>query len=495
MSNYLHGAYGQIQTAGTKVAARARNAFVYVGTAPVHLVAGGADNVNKPVLVSSIAEAKRLFGYSDDFASYTLCEAMKAHLENKGVGPLVLINVLDPKTHKASTDGTKSATPESGRVVLTDAESVYLDSLAVKAGSTAKVLGTDYTVSYNQDKKTVTITEMSSGALGTEELTITWTAVDPGKVEASDVAGSTDGAGLNKGCYAMKSVYQETGYIPSFLLAPGFSGLPAVHAAMQANASKVNGHWDAYIMADIPLVDASSQPVTLANAATWKNTNGYDKDNEKVFFPMAQGVDGRKYHLSVLAAANLQELLIDQDGIPYKSPSNTECALIENLYLGEGSKGRVYDDTLINEELNKNGITSAAYVGGRWVIWGCHSASYKYDADEQLSVFDTNRMMLCYLSNDFQHRRSRDVDKPMTANGLKTIVSEEQARLDALVKIGALIYGVAHIDAQGLAQSDVMRGDYAFTFDVTTTPLAKSLTAMVNWTDEGFVTYFASFDQ
>ena len=248
-------------------------------------------------------------------------------------------------------------------------------------------------------------------------------------------------------------------------------------------------------MADIPLVDASSQPVTLANAATWKNTNGYDKDNEKVFFPMAQGVDGRKYHLSVLAAANLQELLIDQDGIPYKSPSNTECALIENLYLGEGSKGRVYDDTLINEELNKNGITSAAYVGGRWVIWGCHSASYKYDADEQLSVFDTNRMMLCYLSNDFQHRRSRDVDKPMTANGLKTIVSEEQARLDALVKIGALIYGVAHIDAEGLAQSDVMRGDYAFTFDVTTTPLAKSLTAMVNWTDEGFVTYFASFDQ
>mgnify|MGYP004482452631 FL=1 len=297
MSNYLHGAYGQIQAAGTKVAAKARNAFVYVGTAPVHLVAGGADNVNKPVLVSSIAEAKKLFGYSDDFASYTLCEAMKVHLESKGVGPLVLINVLDPETHKSSTGGTKSATPENGRVVLTDAESVYLDSLAVKAGSTAKVPGTDYTVSYNQAKKTVTITEMSSGALGTTELTITWSAVDPSKVEASDVAGSTDGAGLNKGCYAMKSVYQETGYIPSFLLAPGFSGLPTVHAAMQANASKVNGHWDAYIMADIPLVDASSQAVTLANAATWKNTNGYDKDNEKVFFPMAQGVDGKKYHL------------------------------------------------------------------------------------------------------------------------------------------------------------------------------------------------------
>ena len=35
-----------------------------------------------------------------------------------------------------------------------------------------------------------------------------------------------------------------------------------------------------------------------------------------------------------------------------------------------------------------------------------------------------------------------------------------------------------------------MRGDWTFAFEVTTTPLAKSLTALVNWTDEGFITYF-----
>jgi len=38
--------------------------------------------------------------------------------------------------------------------------------------------------------------------------------------------------------------------------------------------------------------------------------------------------------------------------------------------------------------------------------------------------------------------------------------------------------------------SDMMRGDWTFAFEVTTTPLAKSLTALVNWTDEGFITYF-----
>ncbi len=99
-------------------------------------------------------------------------------------------------------------------------------------------------------------------------------------------------------------------------------------------------------------------------------------------------------------------------------------------------------------------------------------------------------MMLFYISNDFQHRRTRNVDKPMTSNDIKTIVAEEQTRLDALVKVGALTYGAVHINADEAAKSDVMNGDFSFAFNVTTTPLAKSLTAIVNWTDDGFVTYF-----
>ena len=106
MADYLHGAYGQIQAVGTKVAIKSQNAIVYVGTAPVHTVAGGAANVNRPILVTNIAEARKHFGYSDEWDKYTLCEAMHAHLENKAVGPLVLINVLDPATHKAAEAGT-----------------------------------------------------------------------------------------------------------------------------------------------------------------------------------------------------------------------------------------------------------------------------------------------------------------------------------------------------------------------------------------------------
>lgn len=416
---------------------------------------------------------------------------MRVHLENKGVGPLVFINVLNPATHKASESGNVSKTPENGRVTIPAAQDIILDSVVVKSGNTAKVKGTDYAIAYNVEKKTITISELTAGALGTSALTITYNTIDASAVTTADVIGASDGLGLNTGIFAIKNVYQLTGYIPAYLAAPGFSSVPAVHAAMYQNSVKVNGHWDVYMFVDLPIVNGET-PLTLDTAKTYKNGNGYTKENETVFFPLAQGTDGKIYHLSVLAAANFQELLLAQDGIPYKTASNTDCSLIENLYLGASNTGRVYDDSIINEKLNKNGIASAAYVGGRWAIWGCHSADYDQDNGDQINVAETNRMMLYYISNDFQHRRTPDVDKPMTANDLQTIIAEEQTRVDALLNIGALTRGVVTLNADAQAKSDIMNGDYSFLFDITTTPLAKSLTAIVNWTDEGFVTYFES---
>lgn len=491
MADYKHGAYGVIQAVGSRVADESQGAIVYVGTAPVHNVEGGANNVNKPIVVNNIAEARKYFGYSDEWDKYTLCEAMHVHLENKGVGPLVFINVLNPATHKASDAGTVSKTPENGRVTIPAAQDIILDSVVVKSDNTTKIKGTDYAIAYNIEKKTITISELTAGALGTSALTITYNTVDASAVTAADVIGTSDGLGLNTGIFAIKNVYQLTGYIPAYLAAPGFSSVPAVHAAMYQNSVKVNGHWDVYMFVDLPIMN-SETPLTLDTAKTYKNGNGYTKENETVFFPLAQGTDGKIYHLSVLAAANFQELLLAQDGIPYKTASNTDCSLIENLYLGASNTGRVYDDSIINEKLNKNGIASAAYVGGRWAIWGCHSADYDQENGDQINVAETNRMMLYYISNDFQHRRTPDVDKPMTANDLQTIIAEEQTRVDALLNIGALTRGVVTLNADAQAKSDIMNGDYSFLFDITTTPLAKSLTAIVNWTDEGFVTYFES---
>lgn len=490
--NFKHGVLGEVIADGfnDSLSQKSKQCFVYIGTAPVHQVEGGAANVNVPIVVRNIAEARRKFGYSDNWANYTLCEAMHVHFEQKGVGPLIFINVLNPNTHRTETGGTASLTPSNGRVTVTNCEDAILDTLVVARNSTELVKGTDYTASYDFGKNTIVIREVTSGSLGTTALTITWSKVDPSAVTEADVIGTTDNYGLNTGVHAIKSVFNVTGYIPAYIAAPGFSSMPAVHTAMWQNSQSISGHWNAWMFVDMPIVNGQGTAITLATAPTWKESNGYNKDNESVFYPLALGTDGRTYHLSVLNAANFQELLIQNSGVPYMTGSNTECSIIQNLYFQENVTGRVYTDDVINRCLNANGINSAAFVGGHWVIWGMFAGSYNQGNATMLNVFDTGLMMLYYLTNDFQYRRNKDIDKPMPINTLRSIVAEEQTRVDALLGIGALTYGKVTVDASRIEKSDLYQGDFRILFNVTNTPLTKSLTAVANWTEDGFEIYF-----
>ena len=493
MSDYLHGVYGEVVAEGNPQAIGSQSAMVIFGTAPVHTLPGGADKVNKPIVINNMAEAKKNFGYSDDWADYTLCMAFKHFFDRKAVGPLVVVNVLDPVAHKKSTQSTATKTPSGGKIVLASASGIILDTVEIYTQATPpvkKVLGTDYTIAYDAEKETITITEIGSG-LGSSALDLQYYEIDLTTITDNTMIGTTDGVGTNTGLYVIKNVYALTGMIPAYMLAPGWSNHPTVHAAMKSVSHAINSHWDAWIFADIP-IDDNGTPVTLAGAKTWKDANGYTAQNETVYFPMAEGIDGKNYYMSVLAAANFLELLIENDDLPYHSASNTACGIIQNLYLGAGATGRVYDDEIINEYLCKNGIASAAFVAGRWAIWGAHSAEYDQTNGDQINVAETNRMMLYYISNDFQARRPLYVDKPLSKNDIESIVAEEQARLDALVGIGALLYGKATLDAEMDNRSDVIKGDWLFDFEVTTTPLAKSLKAKVIWVDNGFAVYFGA---
>ena len=494
---FLHGPYGEINAVDSPNAQknkRIKQAFVYIGTAPVHQVAGGGNNVNKPILVNNISEARALLGYSDNYADYTLCEAMHVHLEKKAVGPLILINVLDPATHRTATSGSASMTPENGRIVIANAENIILDSVTVASGQTVKVKGTDYTSEYDFSKKAIVISELTSGALGTTALTIDYQSVDPSAVTTANVIGTTDDHGTNTGIYAVRNVFTLTGYIPAFIAAPGFSSIPAVHEAMAKCSLAISKHWNAWMFVDMPIVASGGTAVTLQTAPTWKATNGYNKDNESVFFPLATGTDGKKYHLSVLYAANFQELYIQNEGVPYMTASNTPIP-VQDLYFGDSVTNRVIDDEIINRCLNANGINSATFSGGKWVLWGMQAGSYSYADGNAINVFDTVRMMLFYLVNDFQYRRNANIDKAVTPNTLKTIESEEQQRLDALIGAGALLYGKATAEAAKVDGSDIYQGDFRIRFEVTTSPLMKSLTATAVWTNAGFALLNASAEE
>lgn len=483
--DYKHGAYGSVVEMADKAPRESLKAPVYVGVAPVHQVAGGTANWGRPVKVNSLAEAMKLFGYSDDWATYTLCEAMHAHFRLEGIGPVIFINVMDVEKSKDASGGTISKALASGRLVLENAENIVLDSMAI-AG---KVMGVDFTAKYDPETKRLTIAERIPGALGAGSLTATYDTVTP-EVAAEDIIGGSNGEGTNTGLHAVADVYETCGAVPRYILAPGYSQQKAVHDAMETVSQKINGHFDAHIFTDLPLMDGET-PMTLTEAANWKAMNGYNLDNEKTHFPKYKGTDGRIYHLSVLEAVIKQRLDNEAEGIPYQSASNQELPIQGQLYFGEGV--RVKPDTeALNQKLCQHGITSAAFTGGRWVLWGAHAASYTQETETAVNIADISLMMLYYLASDFQERRVNEIDTPMTRNRVAQIVAEENAKLDALKAVGAILHGECYVVTSGEegTVSDFARGDLVFRFNVTTTPLCKSLTALISYTDEGLKTFY-----
>ena len=71
------------------------------------------------------------------------------------------------------------------------------------------------------------------------------------------------------------------------------------------------------------------------------------------------------------------------------------------------------------------------------------------------------------------------VPKNTIAEHMAEILSDKTKTLSAI------------IDGEGNnAESDMLSGDFSFAFRVTTTPLARSLKAIVSWTADGFTTYY-----
>lgn len=132
-SAYKHGVY--ISELPTQVIAPITGTAglqVVVGTAPVNLVEDPAAAVNTPILANSYKEAVAAVGYSNDFANYTLCESISACFNVVGVGPIVMINVLDPAKHKKTNPVT--TIPVKDGVATLPIDGVLLDSVKVTYG-------------------------------------------------------------------------------------------------------------------------------------------------------------------------------------------------------------------------------------------------------------------------------------------------------------------------------------------------------------------------
>lgn len=485
---YKHGALGEILSSRVTDAKQADTVAAYIGTAPVNLIRGYADQnlINMPIRLTNMSTTQSKLGYSTDWKSFTLCEAFAEHFDNTvgNVGPIYVVNVLDPDIHKAAEATNKELTFTNQRAEF-ESSDIILDTFAIAD----KVEGIDYSLEYNFAKGTVVVRLLKEEE--DSALSCSYYVVDVSKVEAADIIGQTTADGVYTGLHALSLLYQYQNAVLNILAAPGWSEIPDVYKAMVSIVQKLNGHWDGFVNADIPITDEDGQPInTIEKAIEWKNKHGYTSEFSKVYWPQIKDGSGRTFHLSTAGQATMLSVDLEHDSVPFETPSNKEI-MATGQFFGENSKNKGFDQQTGNA-LNEKGITTAVFWGGRWVLWGPHTAAFTYNGDmDARAIFDVNIRMLMYITNSFQLDHGTRIDQPMTPQDKDTILNFENAKLDTLVGIGALI-GTPSVEFLETENSvtDMMNGDFVWNFAVTNTPPFKSGTARVSYTDEGFAAFF-----
>ena len=212
MANYFHGvSTRQNDTSiSTPVTADSGIAFV-VGAAPGHTVDGAP---NDPIMCQSYAEAVAALGYSDDWEKYPICEAIYSQFKLYGVAPVVFVNVLDPAKHKKSV-AEQNYPVADGKVLLP------LEALKNTVKVTSYTAGTDYELFYEGENLILEVLDGGSIPAETGELTITFDAVDPSKINENDIIGGFDTSTKKySGLELIDKVFPKYGIVPDLIVAP-----------------------------------------------------------------------------------------------------------------------------------------------------------------------------------------------------------------------------------------------------------------------------------
>ena len=470
MSEYCHGAFGVLERTQDYVAPPGVGTIpVYIGRAPVHQLAEPGGTVGVPLLVHSYNQAASLLGYSDDWDNYELCAAVYAHFKNNvgSVGPIVCINALDPEAGKSAAQQEASVQFVRRRATLA-APGCILSTLAL-AGKTA---GVDYTAAFSADGQTVQLTDLK-GTL--ETVDATYYQVDPAEVTETEVIEALE--------TGLPQVYYRLGEVPTLLCAPGWSAKKAVFQALAAAADKINGHWWAYVNADLDCTAAKTIDAAIAAKEAYEQTPGW----ASLLWPMGR-LGTRKFWGSILNTVTMQRVDFENGNLPYETPSNKRVD-IDGLCLADGTPIN-YDQTEANR-LNAAGIGTMTFWEGTWRMWGPHTAAFTQDGGmDQRDIFDCNVRMVRQIANTFQRRYGDEVDKPMTRSRKDSILNSFQAWLDLLRQDGALLAGTVEFWEENNPQSDLVQGDFVFDAVVSNPVPGKSLTVKVRWTAEGLNTLY-----
>lgn len=435
---------------------------VYVGTAPINQ--GDPTSVNKPVLVSTLAEYVETFGPIPDsstWESWTLAEAASAHFSVYGVGPIVCINVIDPTkaAHQGHQVSESHVLDSDGNATLNKFGAIK-STVVVKVTTVTKTLGTDYTLDFDDDGFLVVTRVEGGGITAGATILVTYTYLSPSGVHESDIIGGYT-AGVYTGLEVVKQVYPKLRLVPGLILAPKWVEEPTVAARAAAIA---NGELDGFrAMAVVDLSNEAYEIATYADAPAWKSDNGYSDIDMIVCWPKVKNGND-VYHGSTVVACVANRTDASKNGVPSASPSN-KALTGTSAVLDDGTEVLLTRGQA--NSLNDQGIVTFRNGSNGWIVWGNWTGGYPGTTDPKDSFIPIRRMFN-WIENRIILTTERDVDEPGNKRLIDGVQGTVQSFLNDLIATGDLVDGKIEFREDENSTTELSSGK--ITWHVTLTP-------------------------
>lgn len=473
MAAYKHGVY--VSEVPTKVIPPVRvdcGLPVVIGTAPVNMAKKDLES-NTPKLVMNYEEAVKHFGFSNDFENYTLSEFIYSQFVLFGVGPVVLINVLDKSKHKK--DGkVKSLKIENGKGRIAE-KGIIPETLVIKNNEKTYKKDVDYTLIFDEEElEVITLSDEFKAS----SYTITYSVIDPSLVTKSDIIGGVDvNTSKRKGLELVDEVYTRFGLVPGLILAPGFSKNSDVAAVMKNKANNVNGLFRA-----MALVDCDSE-LLRDELVTFKNKNNITDKSQALCYPKL-GLGEHIFNFSAQLAGVINRTDYENGSIPYVSPSNKSIQADKTLIKGE-EVFMTLDDA---NYLNSQGIVTALNFNNGWKAWGNRTAAYPGITDIKDSFIPIRRMF-DWIGNTLTLTYWQKIDNPMNKRLVETVIDSANLWLNGLSAQGVLLGARVEVLKDENPITDLMDGVIRFHVYQTPPPPARE----IDFIQEIDVNYFNRF--
>lgn len=442
----------------------------------------GVGSLNQAVLINSPSDAAN-FGAA--VQGYWLAYAL-AQIQEQGSGQIIAVNVFNPWVHFTAVAAADFTLPASGAQVLNlGYMGAFNFTVTNEGGTITYVYGKDYDIDWVNG--VLSIPTGSSIAAGAE-ISVAFSYCDPTKVTAAQIVGAIT-AGAYTGAQVFYTVFQQMGFAPKILLAPGFSTVQSVSQALDAIAQKLY----AFALAD----SASGTVVSAVIANRGVSSSNFFTSSYRTIlcYPQQMVADTGIVPTGVTLGPEGQPMQATASGdtaMPYSpfvagvvaanditngywfSPSNEEV---------EGTDGpdvAIYasasDPDSDTNDLNAVGILTIfnGYAAGLRT-WGNRSAAFPTYADP--TTFICVRRTLDVLEESMLLGSLQYQDRPITSGLIALILAGGNGIINTMIQQGALLPGSAmtYNPADNPA-SQLASGQIVFEFSVMPPPPAEKIT-------------------